>query len=239
MNTIFKNKLGAHSGGRILDVATGNGGNIARLIDSFKDYDEAIGIDVVDTSFESAMTHFESERVSFQIMNAEALDFPDDHFDCVAISNSLHHLENVPIVLNEMKRALKPGGVFIINEMYRDNQADTQMTHVLLHHWWAAVDTVAGICHNETFTRQEMCDLISLLGLNPIDYFDLFDFKYDPKGEDVMKKLLPRCDTYPDKIKGKPEYDALAQRGQELKQRLKDIGFHGATQLIVIGRNPE
>ena len=120
--------------------------------------------------------------------------------------------------------------------MYRDNQAETQLTHVLLHHWWAAVDTVAGICHNETFTRQKICDHVTEVGLDRFETFDFSDLTHDPKGKDILNHLVPVCDSYPDKIKDKPEYEALCQRGQELKQRVQNIGFHGATQLIVIGR---
>ena len=64
-----------------------------------------------------------------------------------------------------MGRVCKPGGQFIISEMYRDGQTETQQTHVALHHWWAAVDTAEGILHHETYTRQELVEITEKIGL--------------------------------------------------------------------------
>ncbi len=236
MQTIFETRLGDQSAGRILDVATGRGHNIAGLIEVFRDYDEAIGIDTLEKGFADGLETFKDKRVSFRQMTAEQLDFPDASFDTVAISNSLHHLDDTQLALQEMARALKPDGFFILNEMFRDDQTETQMTHVLLHDWWAAVDTVAGISHRETYTRQQIVDMIEAMGLSDVEYEDYADLSGDPHDEKTLNQLSPVCDSYPDKIKDKPEYDSLAGRGQELKQRLHSIGLHWATQLLVIGR---
>jgi ubiquinone/menaquinone biosynthesis C-methylase UbiE len=43
---------------------------------------------------------------------------PDDHFDCVATLTTLHHLPTVP-VLEKIRSALKPGGVFVCLDLYQ------------------------------------------------------------------------------------------------------------------------
>ena len=58
------------------------------------------------------------------------MDYPDETFEVVAISNTLHHIEHYDKVLAEMLRVLKPGGFFILNEMYRDGQDAAQQVHV-------------------------------------------------------------------------------------------------------------
>ncbi len=50
-----------------------------------------------------------SERLRFQIMNAEDMTFPDDHFDVVFGKSILHHLDLVR-GLREIARVLKVGG---------------------------------------------------------------------------------------------------------------------------------
>lgn len=221
------------SANRILDVATGGGSFIHFLLEGLQDYAEIIGVDNNERAEAVFAESFrENPKVHLQMMDAQHLDFDDSSFDLVCISNSLHHLDPIP-VLNEMKRVLRPNGLLLISEMYRDGQTETQMTHVHLHHWWAAVDTVNGIVHNETYTRQELLDLVSELNLKDLKTFDLTDLREDPKNPDTLKELEPVFERYLQRAEGHPELQA---RGKELKTRVKEIGFHGATTLVVLGR---
>jgi len=231
--TISRNILNQVSANRILDVATGGGNFIHFLLEGLQDYAEIIGVDNNERA-ETAFTESfkENPKVKFQMMDAEHLDFDDSSFDLVCISNSLHHL-NPESILYEMKRVLRPNGYLLVSEMYCDNQTETQMTHVYLHHWWAAVDTINGVVHNETYTRQELLDLVSKLQLKDLKIFDISDLNEDPKNPDILKELEPVFERYIQRAEGNPE---LQVRGEELKARVKEIGFHGATTLVVLGR---
>lgn len=45
-----------------------------------------------------------------RVIDAMAIDFPDNCFDVVYASNLLHHIPDVSVTLREMHRVLKPGG---------------------------------------------------------------------------------------------------------------------------------
>ena len=229
-----KDILGQLSGGRVLDVATGGGNFIHFLLEGLQDYTDIIGVDNNERAAATFTEAFkENPKVKFQMMDAQKLDFDDSSFDLVCISNSLHHLDPVP-VLREMKRVLRPNRLLLVSEMYRDGQTETQMTHVHLHHWWAAVDTVNGIVHRETYTRQGLLDLVSELNLKDLATFDLYDLSEDPKSPDIITELEPVFERYIQRADGHPE---LQTRGKELKKRVKEIGFHSATTLVVMGKN--
>ncbi len=166
-----------------MEVATGSGGFVTFLMENLKDYTEITGIDCNERPLEAARKSHGQENIHFQRMDAARMDFPDCHFDTVSIANSLHHMSDLTGVLSEMMRVCKPGGHFIISEMYRDGQSETQLTHVWLHHWWAAVDTAEGITHSETFTRQEVVEIIQKTGLHELEYYDLNDLESDPRIE--------------------------------------------------------
>ncbi|MCL2932962.1 MAG: class I SAM-dependent methyltransferase [Trichodesmium sp. MAG_R03] len=51
-----------------------------------------------------------SVKVEGKVMDAMALEFPDNTFDFVYASNLLHHLPNPRLTIREMHRVLKPGG---------------------------------------------------------------------------------------------------------------------------------
>jgi len=218
---------------RVLDIATGGGGFIRFLLDGLPGYSEIIGIDTNprgEAAFVSAFK--EKPGIHFQVMNAQHLTFDSNSFDLVCVSNSLHHFDDPLPVLREMERVLCPGGYFLVNEMYRDNQTETQMMHVELHHWWAAIDRATGVVHNETYSREELVKTIEALGLSEIKLYDLSDTSDDPHSPELLNELNPGIDRYIQRTEGHPELQA---RGEQLKQRVNEIGFHSATSLLILG----
>jgi SAM-dependent methyltransferase len=226
--------LGHLSGGRVLDVATGTGGFVQFLLDGLRDYAEIVGIDAVGeraAAFSAALG--DRADVRFEQMDAHHLVFPDGSFDTVSISNSLHHVADPAPVLAEMLRVLRPGGHLVVNEMYRDGQSETQTTHVLLHHWWAAVNRLRGEVHRETYSRDEIVEIVGGLGLSSLRLLDLVDPDEDPHDPEAAADLEAAIDRYVALADGHPE---LQQRGEDLRARLRDVGVRGATQLVAIGR---
>ena len=53
------------------------------------------------------------------IANAEALPFPDDHFDCVSVAFGLRNMTRKEAALAEMRRVLRPGGRVLVLEFSR------------------------------------------------------------------------------------------------------------------------
>lgn len=232
LKTIF----GSLSGGEVLDVATGSGGFIHALIETLADYIRITGVDTSERALAAARKAFaENEKITFRQMDAARLDFPAASFDAVCIANSLHHLADLPAVLAEMRRVLRPGGRFIIFEMYHDNQREAQLTHVLLHHWWGAVDTAGGVTHNPTYARREIAALAEGLGLRSLTFYDYADLADDPLEPEKVKYLGEVIDQYQARAAGLPGEAELKARGEELRQRVRTIGFHSATSLVAVG----
>jgi SAM-dependent methyltransferase len=195
--------------------------------------EEIVGIDAKEGLEGLFAEAFAGKAVRYCRMDAARLEFADASFDTVCISNSLHHMPDPAVTLREMLRVLKPGGSLIVSEMYRDNQSETQMTHVHLHHWWGAVDRTQGICHNETLRREQIVELVAGLGLSEIRLHDLSELQDDPHDPETMAQLLPVIERY---IERAGAYPDLVARGQEMRQRLEEIGFDGATTLLATGR---
>jgi ubiquinone/menaquinone biosynthesis C-methylase UbiE len=226
------NKL---SGGHVLDVATGGGGFINFLTENLLAYTEITGIDCNEHPLETARKSYGQENIHFQRMDAARMDFPNSHFDTVCIANSLHHMADLPNVLSEIMRVCKPDGHIIISEMYRDGQSETQLTHVLLHHWWAAVDNAEGITHLETFTRQEIIDITRNLSLHHLKYYEAKDLESDPRDPELIRELDGIIDRFIQRSQALAGGVELCQRGEELRQRVHEVGFQGATTLLAIG----
>lgn len=238
----FRKIFEGEFGGRILDVGTGFGNFIPILRECFGSYREIVGIDSREAPLIKAREKFKEDNIKFVLMDAGKMEFEDNSFDTVSISNTLHHLPDMNLVLNEMKRVVKPGGLFIINEMFCDNQTEKQMSHVNVHHFQCDIDTLLGICHNRTYKRQEIINIARSLDLSIAGIFEHNTHEEQLQESDIdeekriLDDIFEAMENKLEQIKGLKQYDDFRNRLNELKSTLYDKGFFTATNLIVIGR---
>ncbi len=231
-----KDILGHLPGGRVLDVATGVGSFIHFLLEGLPTYTEIVGLDVSERAAAAFTAAFaDQSHVRFVLGDALALSFDAASFDLVCIANSLHHFDEPAKILCEMLRVLRPGGHLLVAEMIRDGQTETQLTHVYLHHWWAAIDSLSGIVHHETYRREDLVTIVGRLGLEKLTFYDLTGTGEDPKDPALLNQLDPVFKRYIQRAAGHPELQA---RGAELRERVLTTGFHSATMLVALGVKP-
>jgi SAM-dependent methyltransferase len=233
---ILKEKLSKIHGGKILDVGTGVGQFTELLRENLGGYDEIVGIDNIERAREGFEKNFPQSNIQFMLMYAQDMKFEDESFDTVCISNSLHHLPNLKGVMDEMIRVLKPGGMFIISEMYCDDQSPKQMSHVYMHHFNAKINRCLGEFHNDTYTREEMVDIATALGLRFEDVFD-FIFPGDTKPQDDETiEIASTCDRLMGRAVGLPNYDELKEEADKIKKYIIETGFASSTELMILLR---
>jgi ubiquinone/menaquinone biosynthesis C-methylase UbiE len=230
------NILSQVDGGLVLDAATGRGEFIHTLKQNLKSYSQIIGIDASERNVVYAEKLFPENDVEIYRMNLEDIQFEDNYFDTVTISNALHHFENIDLIMAELLRVLKPKGLLVINEMYSDGeQSPPQLTHVLIHHWIASVDMLSGVYHQSTFKRAELYEMAKKLPLDNIDIIDYYVPVDDPSRncETLLrntKDTLKRLETMPDS-------EELIIAGNTVLARITDVGCASASRLIITGYN--
>jgi ubiquinone/menaquinone biosynthesis C-methylase UbiE len=104
--------------GRVLEIGAGSGWVSAELSKL------PLVVEIVTTDVSAKLLKQEAPKI-FKLLRAneakitrtpadfEKLDFPANHFHAVVCSDALHHSANIPRVLREVKRVLKPNGTFI------------------------------------------------------------------------------------------------------------------------------
>ena len=65
-------------------------------------------------------------KIKFQYLNAESLNFPDDSFDAIFMYDTLQHIKNREAALNECIRVLKACGLICIIEWNEKSIKDTE-----------------------------------------------------------------------------------------------------------------
>ncbi len=108
-NRFILQHLGDLRGKYLLDLGCGAGENSvyfatkgARCVAA--DYSPGM----VDVALKLAAAN--QVEVEGKVVNAMAIDFPDNTFDMVYASNLLHHIPDPRLAIQEMYRVLKPGG---------------------------------------------------------------------------------------------------------------------------------
>lgn len=232
---VLESVLSEIDGGKVLDVATLQGRFAHVMKGSLRSYSEIVGIDINERAIEAARVGAEAENLSFLVMDAETLEFDDEHFDTVSISGSLHHLASVRGVLEEMKRVLRPGGRFIVVEMYRADLTEPEQTASDLHQWAADVDTALGRLHNHVFTREEILGHLESLGLREVESRELRDTESDPMDDDSIERVKKVIVMVGERAKGAGDDGELGQRGQQLLERLLEVGIRSEPALVITG----
>jgi len=248
-------KLGSISAGKVLDVGTADEDFIDVLIKTLEAYDSFVGIDYCAsdrsrTAMESAQERCGGKPVQFLRMNAGKLGFDDESFDTVCISHSLHHLADTGRVMAEMKRVLKAGGRFMLQEMYCDGeQTDAQKTDALQHEWSARIDSLLGITHNKPLRRREIVSIVRHLKLRETEIIDsthLIDCLFcerrheceDPRNQAILHDSMKGIDEEIERIRDHPDVQArtrLMEDAEQIRQAIAEFGASPPSYLFAIG----
>jgi len=100
----------------ILDIACGTGFLSYHLLSRVRPKSLTL-LDISKDEINEAKKLLEQFKnktsLDFFVADATKMNFPDDSFDVVIGNSFLHHFYNLPLAIEEFKRILKPGGLFI------------------------------------------------------------------------------------------------------------------------------
>lgn len=221
---------------KILDVGTGVGNFVFLLESVLSGYEQIVGIDTSLGAINAATKNFEGkDRIHFKQMDASKLDFEDESFDLVCLSNSLHHLLHPQTIFDEMVRVLKKGGFLLVNEMRADALSESQLSHLYVHHFSAKLDRMMNMVHDETYPKDEIVRLVQEYSRLPIETVFELDFgpsdAMDPQGIESMKTTLDRLVARVPEDKRTWE---IEEEARKIKEYVSVNGISGATQILCI-----
>ena len=120
------------AGAHVLDIGCGSGW-ATRLLAGNALNGRVTGIDISDEMVRLARESSQSyANVEFEVASAERLPFNDGAFTHAFSMESLYYYRNIPQALKEIRRVLKPGGLFVaVVDLYWENEATHQWIDTL------------------------------------------------------------------------------------------------------------
>ncbi len=235
----LKQFFNQQKGLKILDVGTGGGAYIGLIKELYKDYSEIIGIDTSEMAIKTANKNFQDdERITFQLTNARKMNFEDNEFDVVILSNSIHHLVDVGSIFGEMERVCKPGGYILISEMISNDLNEKQMSHKMLHHFAAEIDRLLGDTHNETLSDKEILETLQQhLSFPVIESWNMELEEAPEVTEEELEWFNNVIDRIITRVVDPMKKTDYVKRGNEIKEYIKTYGYDRCTTLIALLQN--
>lgn len=107
-----------YAGQRVLDVGCGLGNDLSRFA---RGGAQVVGVDLSPRAVELSRENFSQRGLAgeFQVMNGQALSFPDNSFDLVYCHTVLHFTPDPAAMVREIHRVLKDDGEAILMSINR------------------------------------------------------------------------------------------------------------------------
>ena len=133
---------------RVLDLACGMGYG-SYVLGENSLCSKVTGVDIHVEGLEYANNMYGSEKTSFHLGNAEDLNFiASNSFDIVCSFETLEHLPNPELLLQELYRVIAPGGRLIIsvpNDWSDDSGRDPNPYHYNVYTWQSFIEQVSNL----------------------------------------------------------------------------------------------
>ncbi|TWT39729.1 class I SAM-dependent methyltransferase [Blastopirellula retiformator] len=138
-----QNNLGLQPGARVLEIGFGTGNSLIDLAKSVAPNGKVIGVDISPgmkkVAAEKIAKTDVADQIELHIGDARNLDFPPDSFDAAFMSFTLELFDegDIPLVLKELLKSLKPGGKIGVVSMATvktgDKASVLEKTYIWMH----------------------------------------------------------------------------------------------------------
>lgn len=122
---------------RMLSIGCGTG-SLERELYMLKAFEHCDAMDIAPAALDVARAEAQAigaSSINYSLCDIEQTDLPGSHYDAVWFNGSLHHIRELELVCQRVRRSLKPGGWLFFNEYVGANHFafDPQQRAAITH----------------------------------------------------------------------------------------------------------
>lgn len=219
--------------GDYLEFGCGDGGFLKYVLDQNGSFTSISAVDINPEAVKKARTTLESFNIHFEIEENLPLDIQSNRFDTITLSNTLHHLEDKPSVLNELKRLIKKEGRIIILEMISNDLTEAEQTYCRFHALRAKVDRLHGVYHETTYASHEIVEMVLEAGLK-IEFQEIIlNSKESLPNKTEIAEMATTLDELIQAESERLGFLSLEAAARDIKAHLRKYGIKRPRQLYL------
>ncbi|MGP1393698.1 MAG: class I SAM-dependent methyltransferase [Candidatus Cryptobacteroides sp.] len=142
----------------VLELACGSGQLSFELSKYTKSW---LGTDFSEMMILEARKRGNHERLKFDVADATSLSFEDQKFDCIVIANALHIIPNPEVVMLEINRVLKLGGILCAPTFLWTEGKSKKIMKMLM--------SIAGFKMYKEWNKEQFSDFIERYGFAVVE----------------------------------------------------------------------
>ncbi len=172
----------------LLDIGCGKGATVEYIEKEYRYH--CTGIDLSEILIKEGLKR--NYSLNLHAGKAEALPFNDETMDGILTECSFSLMEDKKVVLNEIKRVLKPNGKFIISDMYLRNNKPRHFSQGIM------IET----CILNAFIVEELKNFLSENGFKVLRFID-----YTYRLQELMASIIMEygsMDYFWERVANKP-----------------------------------
>lgn len=155
---------GVRKGQKVLDIAGGTGDLTAIFSNLVGSEGQVVLADINASMLAVGRDRLTdmgtADNIEFIQANAEALPFPDNHFDCITIAFGLRNVTHKDNALESMLRVLKPGGRLLVLEFSKPQYS--WLSKVYDNYSFSALPAIGKLVTNDADSYRYLAESIRM-----------------------------------------------------------------------------
>ena len=180
------------SGRRLLDVGAGFG----RYTDMFGGYQQVVLLDYSRSQLEAARSRFGDERFLYVAADVYRMPFAPGVFDAAVMIRVLHHMQQPPAALGQVRGVMSQGGTFLL-EFANKRNLKSIARWLLRRQTWSPFDLapVEFVKLNYDFHPVYVRRALADAGLTPGRMLTVSHYRFEPLKRAVPTGVLVTLDS--------------------------------------------